>query len=243
MQGQSMFGAEGDTGAFSCIRSDGTTSSTCSTRRRSRGSPAWAARHSRPSTRVTPRTRPTRPAPRRYGTPTPCAAPPPERRQRQQGRLLLVRADRRRGRRLQPVVGPAVYQRGPGVNNPYTTHGNGTTQCALAKTERRAARTRTSPPTPTSTPRTPSTARATPAPRTASAALHQPEPARVVRHRRHQPVLAALVSDHRRPRQLPGPPQRQHQPAAVPAVQTPPHRYFHDITGRGRPPTTTACSR
>jgi subtilase family serine protease len=29
--------------------------------------------------------------------------------------------------------GRPFYQRGPGVNNPYTTFGNGTTQCALAK--------------------------------------------------------------------------------------------------------------
>jgi subtilase family serine protease len=28
--------------------------------------------------------------------------------------------------------GRPAYQRGPGVNNPFTTHGNGTTQCALA---------------------------------------------------------------------------------------------------------------
>jgi subtilase family serine protease len=29
--------------------------------------------------------------------------------------------------------GRPFYQRGPGINNPYTTHGNGTTQCALAR--------------------------------------------------------------------------------------------------------------
>ena len=29
--------------------------------------------------------------------------------------------------------GRPFYQRGPGVNNPFTTHANGTTQCQLAK--------------------------------------------------------------------------------------------------------------
>ena len=41
---------------------------------------------------------------------------------------------------------------------------------------------------------------------------------RLVRDRRHEPVVAAVVGDRRRPGQLPGPPHRQHQPAAVPAV-------------------------
>ena len=36
-QGQSMFAADGDTGAFGCLRSDGTAASTSSTRHRSRG--------------------------------------------------------------------------------------------------------------------------------------------------------------------------------------------------------------
>ena len=29
--------------------------------------------------------------------------------------------------------GRPIYQFGPGITNPYTTHGNGTTQCALAE--------------------------------------------------------------------------------------------------------------
>jgi kumamolisin len=47
----------------------------------------------------------------------------------------------------------------------------------------------------------------------------QPARARVVRDRRHQPVVAAVVGDHRGPGQLPRSPQREHQPAAVPAAQ------------------------
>ena len=56
---------------------------------------------------------------------------------------------------------------------------------------------------------------------------------RLVRDRRHQPVHPAVGRDHRRPGQLHRAPDRQHQPAAVPAVQPRAGFYFHDITGVG----------
>jgi hypothetical protein len=44
----------------------------------------------------------------------------------------VLRHYRRGQRRNQHPVGPPFYQFGPGVTNPYTTYGNGTTNCALA---------------------------------------------------------------------------------------------------------------
>ena len=41
--------------------------------------------------------------------------------------------NRGRWRRIQPVLGRPFYQNGPGITNSYTTYGNGTTQCSLAK--------------------------------------------------------------------------------------------------------------
>ena len=47
---------------------------------------------------------------------------------------------------------------------------------------------------------------------------HQLDSGWLVRRRRDQPVLSALVRDRSRPRQLPGPPERKLQPDAVPPV-------------------------
>ena len=135
-QGQSMFSSSGDTGAFDCIRGDGTTIVNVD----DPPSQPWVTsvggtslESDNPGTNPNPGRRPR--APRPSGTSATCAVtqrPAPE--QRQPGRLLLVRRHRRRRRRIQPVLGRPFYQQGPGVNNSYVTYGNGTTNCSLAAT-------------------------------------------------------------------------------------------------------------
>ena len=137
-QGQSVFGAEGDTGAFSCIRSDGTTIAdvldppsqplvtsvggtsleTCQPgeRSRARGTPPWRG------VRLEHRC----PVQRRRA----------QRGQRQPGRLLLVRLGPAPGAAA-PASGGAgpFYQVGTGGQQSQERWtANGTTQCALAKT-------------------------------------------------------------------------------------------------------------
>ena len=126
-QGQSMFGAEGDTGAFSCIRSDGTTIVNVL----DPPSQPWVTsvggtslESFNPGTNPHPRY-PS--GPRRSGTSTACAVALLRPVQRQPGRLLLVRGDRCRRRRNQPVVGHAVLPAGPGIINSYTTYSTGPT--------------------------------------------------------------------------------------------------------------------
>ena len=142
--------------------------------------------------------------------------------QRRPGRLFLVCRDGRRRRRFQPVLGPSLDQRGPGVNTLTTTYSgetvaNGETACTLAK-----------PGTPCrEAPDISANAylytgllgvlhgqRQHPL-QLLRAAQRQRAGPRLVRDRRHQPVVSALGRADRRPRQLQRAAGGQHQPVGV----------------------------
>jgi subtilase family serine protease len=133
MQGQSMFGAEGDTGAFSCIRSDGTTILNVL----DPPSQPWVTSVGGTSLENF----------------NPGANPAPSYPAGQEtvwNYLDLCNAtatnedgltgfdwcagDGAGGGGNSQYWGRPFYQHGPGVNNPYTQYGNGTTECALAAT-------------------------------------------------------------------------------------------------------------
>ena len=128
-----MFGAEGDTGAFSCIRSDGTTIV-------ERARPAVAAlgdqrrRYLAGDRQPGDQPAPVVPGRRRDGLERrqPLQQQRPERR-RDPGFFWCATTGAGGGGSSQ-YWGRPFYQHGPGINNPYTTYGNGTTQCALAAT-------------------------------------------------------------------------------------------------------------
>ena len=115
-QGQSMFGSSGDTGAFGCIRIDGTTIV-------DQGDPSsqpWVTSVGGTSLESdNPGTNPN-PGPPAKGTETVwnvrnlCSQRAGRPEQRQPGRFLLVRRLGRRRRRIQPVLGPAVLPAGAG---------------------------------------------------------------------------------------------------------------------------------
>jgi subtilase family serine protease len=131
LQGQSMFGAEGDTGAFSCIRSDGTTGLAVL------DPPAqpWVTSVGGTS----------------FETFNPNANPNPSYPNGVESvwnflNLCNASADEgglsgfdwcagggAGGGGNSMYWGRPIYQFGPGIINRYTTYGNGTTQCSLAK--------------------------------------------------------------------------------------------------------------
>jgi subtilase family serine protease len=132
LQGQSMFGAEGDTGAFSCIRSDGTTIINVL------DPPAqpWVTSVGGTS----------------FATFNPDANPNPsypEGVETVWNFLNLCNqtstnedgltgfgwcaGDGAGGGGNSQYWGRPIYQFGPGITNAYTTYGNGTTQCSLAR--------------------------------------------------------------------------------------------------------------
>ena len=136
MQGQSMFGAEGDTGAFSCIRSDGTTivnvldppsqpwvTSVGGTSLESFN--PGASQHPAYPTGVETV----------WNTDALCnnAPPGPANDNAPAGGFSWCAATGAGGGGSSQYWGRPFYQFGKGVNNPNTTVGNGTTQCALAK--------------------------------------------------------------------------------------------------------------
>jgi kumamolisin len=133
-QGQSMFGAEGDTGAFECIRSDGTTIVNVL------DPPAQPWVTSVGGTSFGSFNPGEDPYPRYpWGAETVwnvdnlCSGSSgvsdttgPS--------LFWCNATGAGGGGNSQYWGRPVYQSGPGITNPYTTYGNGTTQCALAPT-------------------------------------------------------------------------------------------------------------
>ena len=131
-QGQSMFGAEGDTGAFSCIRSDGTTILNVL----DPPSQPWVTSVGGTSLQnfnPDARQHPAYPAGVEsvWNVDTLCNASADE--GGQSGFFWCAETGAGGGGSSQ-WWGRPFYQRGPGISNPYTTFGNGTTQCALAKT-------------------------------------------------------------------------------------------------------------
>jgi subtilase family serine protease len=136
LQGQSMFGSAGDSGAFDCIESDGTTivnvddpssqpwvTSVGGTSFES-FNPDTNANPSYPSGVETV-----------WNVDSLCNSGAPSRANDNLGGFFWCAADATGagGGGNSQYWGRPVYQSGPGITNPYTTHGNGTTQCALAE--------------------------------------------------------------------------------------------------------------
>jgi subtilase family serine protease len=133
MQGQSMFGAEGDTGAFSCIRSDGTTIVNVL----DPPSQPWVTSVGGTSfEHFDPGANPAPSYPRGAETVWNyldlCNATATN----EDGLTGLdwCADDGAGGGGNSQWWGRPFYQKGPGVNNPYTQYGNGSTECALAAT-------------------------------------------------------------------------------------------------------------
>ena len=132
-QGQAVFGGDGDTGAFGCIRSDGTTILNLI----DPPSQPWVTavggtsfENFNPGTNPHPRyPRAARPC----GTRRTCATAPRPARPTAQNGFFWCAADGAGGGGGSQFWGMPSYQKGPGVINSGTTFGNGTTQCSLAK--------------------------------------------------------------------------------------------------------------
>jgi subtilase family serine protease len=134
LQGQSMFGAEGDTGAFSCIRSDGTTIVNVL------DPPAqpWVTSVGGTSFEsFNPDANPNPSYPTGVETvwnvDSLCSNAGPDPANDHQGGFFWCAAAGAGGGGSSQWWGRPNYQFGPGITNPYTTYGNGTTHCALAK--------------------------------------------------------------------------------------------------------------
>ena len=132
-QGQSMFGAEGDTGAFSCIRSDGTTIVNVL------DPPAqpWVTSVGGTSFEsFNPDANPNPNYPRGVETvwnvDDLCNSGAPSAANDNLGGFFWCANTGAGGGGNSPFWGRPAYQFGPGITNPYTTYGNGTTQCSLA---------------------------------------------------------------------------------------------------------------
>jgi len=133
-QGQSVFGAEGDTGAFSCIRSDGHTNVNLL------DPPAqpWVTSVGGTSfENFNPGTNPKPRYPRVgeavWNVQNLCSNAAPSPANDNQGGFFWCAATGAAGGGSSQYWGMPSYQRGPGVINSNTTVGNGTTQCSLAK--------------------------------------------------------------------------------------------------------------
>jgi subtilase family serine protease len=135
-QGQSMFGAAGDSGAFGCIRSDGTTIVNVL----DPPSQPWVTSAGGTSLESdNPGINPN-PGPPATGTETVwnvrnlCSDQGNNPGNDNQGGLFWCAATGAAGGGSSQYWGRPFYQQGPGVNNSYVTYGNGTTNCTLAAT-------------------------------------------------------------------------------------------------------------
>jgi subtilase family serine protease len=131
LQGQSMFSSAGDTGAFDCIRSDGTTIVNVD----DPPSQPWVTsvggtslEHDNPGTYPAP----AYPAGVEtvWNVDNLCNTSADE--GGFPGLFWCGTGSGAGGGGSSQFWGRPVYQHGPGISNPFTTHGNGTTQCALA---------------------------------------------------------------------------------------------------------------
>ena len=135
-QGQSVFSSSGDTGAFGCIRTDGTTIV-------DQGDPSsqpWVTSVGGTSFESdNPGTNPN-PGPPATGTETVwnvhnlCSDAPAAPSNDNQGGYFWCAETGASGGGSSQYWGRPFYQQGPGVNNSYVTYGNGTTNCSLAAT-------------------------------------------------------------------------------------------------------------
>ena len=133
-QGQAVFGGDGDTGAFGCIRSDGTTILNLI----DPPSQPWVTAVGGTSfENFNPGTNPHPRYPRAgeavWNPQNLCNSAAPSPANDNQGGFFWCAADGAGGGGGSQFWGMPSYQKGPGVINPGTTFGNGTTQCSLAK--------------------------------------------------------------------------------------------------------------
>ena len=133
-QGQSMFGAAGDTGAFACIRSDGTTI----TNVLDPPSQPWVTSVGGTSLESdNPGTNPRPSYPNGVETvwnvDNLCSNAPASSALGNQTGFFWCANTGAGGGGSSQYWGRPSYQYGRGITNPYTTYGNGTTQCSLAK--------------------------------------------------------------------------------------------------------------
>jgi subtilase family serine protease len=134
MQGQSVFGASGDTGAFGCIRSDGTTglavidppSQPLVTSVGGTSLESFNPGHNQ---------HPGYPAGVEsvWNTDALCSDDAPGPGNDNRGGFFWCARTGAGGGGSSMFWARPFYQRGQGVDNPFTTHANGTTQCQLAK--------------------------------------------------------------------------------------------------------------
>ena len=255
LQGQSVFNSAGDTGAFGCIRSDGTTIVDA-------GDPAtqpWVTsvggtsfESDNPGTNPNP-AYPAKGAETVWNVDNLCNDEAPA--AATTGRAACSGAPQTGagGGGTSQCWGRPFYQRGPGVNSADTAYsgevGNGATDCTLAKrgdaVPRDAGRLGERGPVHRRTPSTAPAAASTPYSRALpSARASRPGWFAIGGTSLSTPLWAALIADRD---SYTRPPHRQHQPAGVLLAATPtPSEYFNDITGIGRasrPRPTTACTR
>jgi subtilase family serine protease len=133
-QGQSAFGAEGDTGAFSCIRSDGTDIVNVL----DPPSQPWVTsvggtslENFNPGTDKHP-SYPPKGTETVWNVDNLCNSSPASATNGEQSGFFWCGATGAGGGGSSQWWGRPAYQFGPGVNNKYTTHANGSTHCALA---------------------------------------------------------------------------------------------------------------
>ncbi len=137
-QGQSVFGAEGDTGAFACIRSDGTTIVNVLD---PPSQPYVTSVGGTSLENFNPGTNPNPGYPSTlgpFGSETVwnvddlCSDQGPNASNDEEGGFFWCAATGAGGGGSSQWWGRPSWQRGQGVNNPYTTYANGSTHCALA---------------------------------------------------------------------------------------------------------------
>jgi kumamolisin len=133
MQGQSVFGAEGDTGAFSCIRSNGTRLVNVL----DPPSQPWVTSVGGTSFETDNpghNQHPAYPAGVEsvWNVDSLCSNAPASRANDYEGGFFWCQFSGAGGGGSSQWWKRPFYQQGPGVNNPYSTTGNGTTHCALA---------------------------------------------------------------------------------------------------------------
>ena len=133
LQGQSMFAAAGDEGAFDCIGSDGTTVINVD----DPSSQPWVTSAGGTSFQsFNPGLDPNPSYPRRsetvWNSYNLCSSRGPSPANDNQGGFFWCAEDGAGGGGNSQYWGRPFYQFGPGIDNPYTTHANGTTHCALA---------------------------------------------------------------------------------------------------------------
>lgn len=134
LQGQSMFAAAGDTGAFGCIRSNGKTLINVS----DPSAQPWVTAVGGTSFfTFNPGANPYPSYPTGvesvWNVDNLCSPAAPSAANDEQGGFFWCADTGAGGGGTSQYWGRPIYQFGPGITNAYTTYGNGTTHCALAK--------------------------------------------------------------------------------------------------------------